>query len=275
MTTEPKNSEHVNRRSFLKGMSATAVAAAGASKAFAQPIKYFQPLQVDNPLKAYPNRDWEKIYRNLFAHESTFHFLCAPNDTHNCLLKAYVKNGVAVRIGPSYGYGKATDLEGNKSSHRWDPRICQKGLALVRRVYGDRRLKAPMIRKGFKEWVDAGFPRDSKTGAPDAKYFQRGKDKWLRIGWDDACEVAAKTMDNIARAYTGESGTQRLKAQGYDHDMIEAMEGAGVQTLKFRGGMAFLGATRIFGLYRFANMLALLDGKIRGVGPDKAVGARG
>ena len=39
--------------------------------------------------------------------------------------------------------------------------------------------------------------------------------------------------------------------------------------------MAFLGATRIFGLYRFANMMALADAKVRGVGPDKAIGARG
>jgi len=44
--------------------------------------------------------------------------------------------------------------------------------------------------------------------------------------------------------------------------------------LKFRGGMPFLGATRVFGLYRMANSLALLDGKLRGVGPDEAVGGR-
>jgi hypothetical protein len=93
-------------------------------------------------------------------------FLCAPNDTHNCLLRAYVKNGVVVRIGPTFGYGKATDLYGNRASHRWDPRLCQKGLALVRRIYGDRRVKAPMVRRGFKDWADAGFPRDPATGKP-------------------------------------------------------------------------------------------------------------
>lgn len=273
MSMERKNGQGIDRRGFLKG--AGVIMAVGAGKAFAAPVQYFQPLQVDNPLKHYPSRDWEKIYRNLFLHDSQFHFLCAPNDTHNCLLKAYVKNGIAVRLGPSYGYGKAKDLEGNQSSHRWDPRICQKGLALVRRVYGDRRLKAPMIRKGFKEWVDAGFPRDAKTGAPDAKYFQRGKDQWLRLSWDDAYEVAAKAFDNISRVYSGNSGSSKLTAQGYDPDMIEALEGAGTQTIKLRGGMAFLGATRIFGLYRFANMLALLDDKIRGVGPEKSIGARG
>jgi nitrate reductase / nitrite oxidoreductase, alpha subunit len=63
--------------------------------------------------------------------------------------------------------------------------------------------------------------------------------------------------------------------QGYDPIMIETMQGAGTQTMKFRGGMPFLGATRTFGLYRFANMLALLDSHVRGTDADTALGARG
>jgi nitrate reductase alpha subunit len=262
-----------SRRTFIKGMTAGGIIIAGSS-VFGAPIRYFSPVHVDNPLAFYPNRDWEKVYRNIFSHDSTFVFLCAPNDTHNCLLKGYVKNGVVARIGPTYGYGKAKDLAGNQASPRWDPRICQKGLALVRRFYGDRRVKAPMVRKGFKEWVDAGFPRGA-DGKPDVKYFNRGRDKWLRIPWDLANDIAAKSLENISRTYSGEKGAAYLKAQGYDEAMIHATEGAGVQTIKLRGGMAFLGSTRIFGFYRFANMLALLDAKIRGVGPDKAIGARG
>lgn len=263
-----------DRRRLLKGFAAGGAWLVG-SQALAAPVRYLNPMHVDNPLKFYPSRDWEKIPRSVFDYDSTFHFLCAPNDTHNCLIKAYVKNGIAVRLGPSYGYGKAKDLEGHQASHRWDPRICQKGLALVRRIYGDRRLKAPMIRRGFKDWVDAGFPRDPKTGAPDQKYFQRGKDKWERISWEDAYKISAQAMHNISKTYSGKTGEQYLTAQGYDPDMVHAVEGAGVQTIKLRGGMAFLGATRIFGLYRFANMLALLDAKLRGVGPDAAIGARG
>ncbi len=185
-----------------------------------------------------------------------------------------VKNGVVVRIGPTYGYGKAEDLYGNRSSHRWDPRICQKGLGLVRRVYGDRRVKGAMVRRGFKQWVDDGFPR-GPDGRPNANYFQRGRDRWLRVSWDEAYALTAAAMDNIARTYSSSEGARLLAEQGYDPAMIEAMHGAGTQTLKFRGGMAFLGATRIFGLYRFANMLALLDSRIRNVGPDKALGGRG
>ncbi len=265
----------LSRRSFLKGLGVVGGSLAAARWIEATPLRYFKPTAIDNPLAYYPDREWEKVYRNLFAPDSSFVFLCAPNDTHNCLLRAYVKNGVVQRIGPSYGYGKATDLYGNTSSHRWDPRICQKGLALVRRFYGDRRIKAPMIRRGFKEWADAGYPRDAGTGKPDPKYFQRGKDKWLRLSWDQAYDYAARTLQVVATTYSGKKGGEYLRAQGYDPAMIHAMEGAGVQALKFRGGMAFLGATRIFGLYRFANMLALLDDKIRGVGPEHALGGRG
>lgn len=267
------NSSHLSRRLFLQGL--LSASALGAGSAQAAPLRFFKPIQIDNPLASYPDREWEKTYRNIFKTDSSFVFLCAPNDTHNCLLRAHVKNDVVVRIGPSFGYGKAKDLYGNSASHRWDPRLCQKGLALVRRVYGDRRVKAPMIRRGFKAWADAGFPRDQATGKPDPKYFERGKDKWIRVPWEEAFDYSARALDNIARAYSGQTGSERLEAQGYDEAMVRALDGAGTQTIKVRGGMAFLGATRIYGLYRFANLMALADANIRGLGPDEAHGARG
>jgi nitrate reductase / nitrite oxidoreductase, alpha subunit len=264
----------LSRRSLLRG-AAMAGAALGARGAAADTLRFLLPMQVDNPLAYYPDRDWERTYRNILKPDSSFVFLCAPNDTHNCLLRAFVKNDVVVRIGPTYGYGKATDLYGNQASHRWDPRICQKGLALVRRFYGDRRVKAPMVRRGFRQWVEAGFPRDLSTGAPPARYFARGRDRWDRISWTEAYQIAARAFENIARTYSHKQGHDYLSRQGYDPAMIAAMEGAGTETIKVRGGMAFLGATRIYGLYRFANMLALLDASVRGVGADRARGARG
>ena len=217
---------NVSRRLFLQGLLSTSAATAAS----AAPLRFFKPTRIDNPLAAYPDRDWERVYRNIFQADSTFVFLCAPNDTHNCLLRAYVKNGVIVRIGPTFGYGKAKDLYGKTSSHRWDPRLCQKGLALVRRIYGDRRVKAPMIRTGWKKWIDEGFPRDA-SGKPDPAYFQRGKDTWIRLSWDDAFGYAARALDNIMRTYSGDEGARRLAAQGYDPASIESLEGAGTQTL--------------------------------------------
>src|SRR5690606_16771603 len=232
------------------------------------------PLYVGNPLEQYPNRDWEKVYRDLYHSDSSFVFLCAPNDTHNCLLRAHVKHGVVTRISPTYGYGKATDLNGNRSTHRWDPRCCQKGLALARRFYGDRRCRRPLVRAGFKQWIDDGCPRDA-NGVVDARYLQRGRDRWVPVSWDDAFRYSAHALEDIARTYSGEEGKRKLLAQGYDPLMVEATQGAGTQVLKFRGGMPPLGITRIFAQYRLANSMALLDDHIRGTGPEGALGARG
>jgi nitrate reductase alpha subunit len=256
---------------MVAGASATVIGR--AASAAMQTIK---PVSVDNPLGQYPDREWEKVYRDLYHSDSSFTFLCAPNDTHNCLLNAHVKNGVVTRISPTYKFHLATDLNGNQASQRWEPRVCQKGLALVRRFYGDRRCKKPMMRKGFKQWIEDGMPRDPQTGAVDPdKYLRRGLDSWEAVTWEQALAYSAKAMTNIAKTYSGKEGQDRLLAQGYDPLMVEATQGAGTQVLKYRGGMAALGITRIQAQYRAANAMALLDDKIRGTGPDKAIGARG
>ncbi|MBI4220574.1 MAG: molybdopterin-dependent oxidoreductase, partial [Chloroflexi bacterium] len=262
----------VSRRDFIK--IGAAAAGATAASAFLAKLAFLQSTdEIDNPLAFYPNRNWEKAYRDIYRSDQSFVFLCAPNDTHNCLLRAYSKRNVVTRIEASYAYGEAADLYGNRSSHRWEPRACNKGLSLIRKFYGDRRIKAPMVRKGFLDWATAGFPRGA-DGRPPAQYFERGKDDFVRVTWDQAYELVAKAQVDIATTYSGDAGAARLRTQGYDPDMIETLHGAGVRTLKYRGGMPFLGATRLMGFYREANMMALLDSRIRGIGAGEAVGAR-
>ncbi|GDX79309.1 hypothetical protein LBMAG42_11200 [Deltaproteobacteria bacterium] len=259
-----------SRRSFLTLLGATAAVTPKTAWGF----NYLEPSAIPNPLQHYPNRDWERIYRDLYAFDSTFTFTCAPNDTHNCILRAYVRSGQIVRIGPTFGYGEAADGQVS-ASHRWDPRCCQKGLALVRRFYGDRRVRYPTVRKGWRQWVLDGFPRDAKTGTMDPKYLQRGKDAFMRVSWDEAYDLVAKGMANVSAQYNGEQGKTWLTAQGFDPVMVEEAKGIGTQVIKMRGGMPLLGVTRIFAQYRFANTLALLDANTRKVGADKAVGSRG
>jgi nitrate reductase alpha subunit len=262
----------MQRRRFLKLAAVAGLGTVATPDDLLAQLRFLDPVRVPNPLQQYPHRDWERIYRDIFRHDRTFTFLCAPNDTHNCLLRGFVKNNVMVRIEPTYGYGKATDLAGNRASHRWDPRCCQKGLVLGRRLYGDRRVKGAFVRKGFKAWVERGFPRDPGTGRAPAELMKRGWDGFVRVGYAEAYRLHARALENIARSYGGDQGRRWLLAQGYDPAMVEATGGAGVRTQKVRGGMAKLGATRIVGTYRFGNMLALLDAHVRGVGPDQAVG---
>lgn len=266
-----------SRRRFLRttllSATGTVILSGLPLSGFSKVFSFFDPLDIDNPLAAYPNRDWEKTYRDMWKYEEEFTFLCAPNDTHNCLLKAHVKNGAMVRIAPSFGFSQAEDTQGNKASQRWEPRCCQKGLALTRRFYGDRRAKYPVIREGYKKWIDAGMPRENDGKIPQ-QYLQRGKEGFVKISWDDTFRYTATVLNNIAVTYNGKDGAKKLKKQGYDPLMIEAMHEHGTQALKFRGGMAALGITRIFGMNRLANSLALLDAKINNTGPDKAKGAR-
>jgi len=261
----------ISRRSFLK--SAGTFLAFASTPGFSK--KLFEPLVVvGNPLASYPNRGWEKIYRDIYKPDETTVILCNPNDTHGCYLNAYVKNGIITRLEPTYKYGEATDIYGIKASHRWEPRCCNKGLALVRRFYGDRRIRGPFVRKGYYEWYKADFPRDAQ-GRPPKEYFKRGEDEWLKVSWDEVSDIIAKSLINIAKTYSGEEGAKLLKSQGYPEEMIETMGGAGTRTLKFRGSMPWLAVLRYVGQYRMANMMALLDSHIRGVGPDKALGGVG
>jgi nitrate reductase alpha subunit len=259
----------ITRREFLE-----AVTAAGFGALVASASKAWGLEAISNPLASYPDRAWERVYRDLWKYDSSFAFLCAPNDTHNCLLNAYVRSGVITRTGPTMRYGQATDLYGNRATHRWDPRVCQKGLALTRRFYGDRRVTHTMVRAGFKKWVEAGFPR-GQDGRPPAEYFQRARDEWVRASHDEAAGLVAAALKNIAETYSGEEGQRRLREQGYDEEVVKATRGAGTQVLKFRGGMPLLGLTRVFGMYRMANSMALLDAAIRKLGPDKALGGKG
>jgi anaerobic selenocysteine-containing dehydrogenase len=201
-------------------------------------LQALKPIDTSiNPLETYPNRNWEEVYRDVYTPDYTFHYLCAPNCTHGCLLKASVKNGVIRYVDPSFGYNSATDLYGNRGSARWDPRICVSGLSYVRRFYSDRRVKKPMVRVGFRAWVEDGLPRDPETGAPPAKYFEgRGRENWVVVSWDEAFELVAKALLNIVKTYSGVEGAEKLRKQGYDPAMIDAMGGAGTQVVKVRGG---------------------------------------
>ena len=72
-----------------------------------------------------------------------------------------------------------------------------------------------MVRAGFKKWVEAGFPRGA-DGRPPREYFKRGRDEWVRMTHDEAAEIVAAALKNIAETYTGEEGAKRLRAQHYD-----------------------------------------------------------
>jgi nitrate reductase / nitrite oxidoreductase, alpha subunit len=265
----------LTRREFLVASAAgTAGVAALLVATGREPLALLEPVEVADPLAAYPNRDWESVYRDQYRYDRTFTFVCSPNDTHSCRLQAVVRNGVVMRTEQAYDVSRYADLYGNTATAAWHPRGCAKGYQVHRRVYGPFRLKYPLIRKGWRAWADDGFPHLTAELRTKYRFDARGSDELVRATWDEAHRYMAKALLAIARTYSGDDGRRRLEADGYPPEMLDAMDGAGTRTLKFRGGMGLLGVIGKYGMYRFGNMMALLDAEVRGVGPEAAKGGR-
>ncbi|HET7089864.1 MAG TPA: molybdopterin-dependent oxidoreductase [Anaerolineae bacterium] len=263
---------NLSRRQFLiTGGVTTAGTLLGAKLG----LRFLQPIiDVPNPLAAYPSRDWEQVYRDQYRYDSTFTFVCSPNDTHACRLRAFVRNGVMMRAEQNYDVARYADLYGNTATPHWHPRGCKKGQTFHRRVYGPYRLKGPLMRRGWQEWADAGFPYLDAANKSKFKFDARGQDEFLPVDWDTAYDYIARGMVAIAKQYSGAEGARLLAREGYPPEMIEAMGGAGTRTFKCRGGMGLLGVIGKYGMYRFSNTLALLDVHVRGVNPEEALGGR-
>ncbi len=257
-----------SRRDFLR---ASAVGAGSAGVAFN--FRLFQE-EIPNPLAAYPSRGWEKVYRDQYKYDSSFTYVCSPNDTHACRVRAFVRNGVMQRCEPNYDLGRYTDLYGNKATANWNPRMCLKGYTFHRRMYGPYRLRYPLIRKGWKRWADDGFPYLTAELRTKYKFDSRGTDDFMTMSWDEAQNYAALGFVAIAKHYSGEGGKKRLLDEGYAPEMVAATEGSGVRCMKFRGGMGLLGAMGKYGMYRFSNTMAILDSIVRGVDKEHALGGR-
>ena len=260
----------ISRREFLKLSGAGALGMALSQL----DLQLLDPVDVPNPLSFYPQRDWETIYRDQYRYDSSFTYVCSPNDTHACRLRAFVRNGIILRSETNYDVSRYSDLYGNTATPHWHPRGCKKGQTFHRRIYGPHRLKGPLIRKGWREWADDGFPELNPENKTKYKFDSRGLDDLLPVAWEEAYDYIARGMIAIARRYSGEEGAALIRSQGYPEEMIAAIGGAGTRTFKCRGGMGLLGVIGKYGMYRFSNTLALLDVHVRGVEPEEARGGR-
>lgn len=233
-------------------------------------------VSVDNPLAAYPDRNWESVYRDQYRYDRSFTWVCAPNDTHMCRMRAFVRNGVIVRMEQNYDVQRYGDLYGNRATSHWNPRGCPKGYTFHRRVYGPNRLKGPVLRLGWKEWADAGFPSlsDDPSLRTRFRFDDRGNDTFVAVPWDEISRYVARGLMAIAETYSGDDGRRRLLADGCEEEMLTHWEGAGTRTMKIGSCLPLHGLVGKFGIFRFANLMALIDHHARGVEADDAKGAR-
>ncbi|HSA84911.1 MAG TPA: twin-arginine translocation signal domain-containing protein, partial [Nitrospira sp.] len=175
----------ITRRQFMKASAGTVAAAAVADNLLA--LTALQPvIEVGNPLGEYPDRSWERVYHDQYRYDSSFTWVCSPNDTHACRIRAFVRNGVVMRVEQNYDHQTYEDLYGNRGTFAHNPRMCLKGFTFHRRVYGPYRLKGPLMRKGWKQWMDDGSPELTPETKRKYKFDSRFLDDMLRVSWDTA-----------------------------------------------------------------------------------------
>jgi len=182
----------LNRRKFLQVSAGVATAMALTSKKVGAQLK--PVVKVGNPLDTYPDRRWEEVYRDQYKYERSFTYCCSPNDTHQCRVRGFVRNGILMRIEQNYDHHKVRDLYGNQADAAWNPRMCLRGMTYPRRAYGPYRNKYPMIRVGWKQWADDGFPYLDKENREKYKMTSRGTDEFVRMSWDQTFTYLAKGM---------------------------------------------------------------------------------
>ena len=138
----------LSRRQFLKASAGTVAVAAVADKALA--LTALQPVvEVDNPLGEYPDRSWERVYHDQYRYDSSFTWCCSPNDTHACRIRAFVRNGVVMRVEQNYDHQTYEDLYGNRGTFAHNPRMCLKGFTFhVRQLQGRYLASSALVLRG-------------------------------------------------------------------------------------------------------------------------------
>lgn len=153
----------VGRRQFLhlSGAAFAGLAVPGAAWSFSK----IQPIE--DPLKSYPYRGWEDLYRKEWTWDSVGFTTHSNGCVGGCAWKVYVKNGVPMREEQVSEYPQLPGIPD------MNPRGCQKGAVYCSWVKQPDFLKYPLKRVG-----------------------ERGERKWKRISWDEALtEIADKIID--------------------------------------------------------------------------------
>ena len=159
------------RRRFLQFSVAALASVAAPSSLWA-----FSKIQaIDDPLKSYPYRSWEDLYRKEWTWDSTGFMTHSNGCVGGCAWKVFVKNGIPMREEQVSQYPQLPGIPD------MNPRGCQKGAVYCSWSKQPDHLKWPLKRVGA-----------------------RGERKWKRISWDEALtEIADKIIDTTVKRGPG------------------------------------------------------------------------
>ncbi len=117
----------------------------------------------------------EDRLRKVLEYDKKVRSVCSANCTQACGWNAYVKGEkYIIGLAPAADYDTFDPVLGRY----YNPRGCVRGASYLRYVYGEVRLKHPLIRVG-----------------------KRGEGKFRRATWDEAIELISKKLTDIARKH--------------------------------------------------------------------------
>jgi len=153
------------------------------------------------------NRDWERAYRDRWAHDKVVRSTHGVNCTGSCSWKIYVKNGLVTWETQQTDYPRTRPGLPNH-----EPRGCARGASYSWYLYSAARLKHPMIRgRLMRLWQEAKAEHPDPVDAwasivenPEkAKEYKsvRGLGGFVRASWDDVNEMIAANNVYTAKEY--------------------------------------------------------------------------
>ena len=117
----------------------------------------------------------EDRLRKVFEFDKKVRSVCSANCTQACGWNAFVKGDkYIVELTPAADYDTYDPVLGNY----YNPRGCVRGASYLKYVYGDVRLKHPLIRVG-----------------------KRGEGKFKRASWEEANRLISKRFVDIAKKH--------------------------------------------------------------------------
>ncbi len=148
----------LDRRTFLKGAAAAGAAVAGAGLPLASEAEAGRDYDVAKSLPV------DRIVRTT----------CSPNCTGSCGQLAFVRDGKIVKVQQAADYPDTV----------YNPRGCMKGIQYLMHVYGEDRIRRPLILK---------------DGAA------RGSGDFREATWDEALDLVAAKLKAIGERHGWDS----------------------------------------------------------------------
>ncbi|WP_138417519.1 nitrate reductase subunit alpha [Aquibacillus sediminis] len=183
-------------------------------------------------------RDWEKMYRNRWAHDKVVRSTHGVNCTGSCSWKIYVKDGIIT------SETQQTDYPTNGADFpEYEPRGCPRGASFSWYTYSPVRVKYPYVRSDlvhmWKEerkqghdpvtaWANIQNDPAKRTKIVKA----RGKGGFVRANWRDACEMIASATIHTIKKY----GPDRVTGFSPIPAMSMVSYSAGTRFLSLIGG---------------------------------------